>query len=65
MFFFLNRCQLLDLWQTMTRSDLVKKWELEDQMYQEIGKIILMEDMDMIHLIVKWKLQDYLIMYVW
>jgi len=65
MFFFLNRCQLLDLWQTMTRSDLVKKWELEDQMYQVIGKIILMEDMDMIHLIVKWKLQDYLIMYVW
>jgi hypothetical protein len=65
MFFSLNRCQLLDLWQTMTRSDLVKKWELEDQMYQEIGKIILMEDMDMIHLIVKWKLQDYLIMYVW
>lgn len=63
--FFPNRCQLLDLRQTTTRSDLVKKWELEDQMHQEIGEIILMEDMDTIHLIVKWKLQDYLIMYVW
>jgi hypothetical protein len=49
----------------MRRSDLVKKWELGDQMYQEIGQIILLEDMDMIHVIVKWKLRDYLIMYVW
>lgn len=49
----------------MKRSDLVKKWELEDQMYQEIHQIIPIEDMDMIHMIAKWKLRDHLIMYVW
>lgn len=49
----------------MKRSDLVKKWELEDQMYQEIRQIIHIEDMDMIHMIAKWKFRDHLIMYVW